>query len=296
MRDLDDLCDKPALVDADRVRRCILGSTVMQAIPCPLVSRELIFPHDQKASACAASYVLVPTLSTSRCVKALNRGKPDDALSESALASREEMRRSASLPGAGGERRQPRSRVRSSPQCAPANLLQLRVRHLLPLLLLPLLYYVLRPPRIPFHHVLPSPTRNLTFSPTLDRQIPPYVHFVFGLSPTFGGKPFNFIHFLSLVSALKVLHPEVIFMHHVFPPRGFWWEESMRMIEGTGTRLEMVKQRDVEQVYGNEISHFAHKADVIRLEVLRDYGGVYLDMDVLVLRGKSHHIQSRADK
>lgn len=51
------------------------------------------------------------------------------------------------------------------------------------------------------------------------------------------------------------------------------------------TRLEMIRQRDVTQVFGNPIDHYAHKADVIRLEVLRDYGGVYSDMDVLILRG-----------
>ena len=50
--------------------------------------------------------------------------------------------------------------------------------------------------------------------------------------------------------------------------------------------MEMVKQRDVTRIYGNEIEHFAHKADVIRLEVLRDYGGIYLDTDVLVIKGQ----------
>lgn len=49
----------------------------------------------------------------------------------------------------------------------------------------------------------------------------------------------------------------------------------------------MVKQRDVKSIYGNEVVHFAHKADVLRLEALRDYGGVYLDTDVLVVRGEN---------
>jgi hypothetical protein len=32
------------------------------------------------------------------------------------------------------------------------------------------------------------------------------------------------------------------------------------------------------------LNHVAHKADVVRLEVLLKYGGIYLDMDVLALK------------
>lgn len=74
-------------------------------------------------------------------------------------------------------------------------------------------------------------------------------------------------------------------MHHVYEPTGFWWEEWKRMVAETPTELVMTKQRDITEIFGKEVTHFAHKADVIRLEVLRDYGGVYLDTDVLVLRG-----------
>lgn len=48
----------------------------------------------------------------------------------------------------------------------------------------------------------------------------------------------------------------------------------------------MIKERDVTSVFGQEVEHFAHKADVLRLEALRDFGGVYLDMDVLVIKGE----------
>lgn len=74
-------------------------------------------------------------------------------------------------------------------------------------------------------------------------------------------------------------------MHHVYEPTGFWWDEWKRLVSETDTQLIMQEQRDVTQIFGKEVEHFAHKADVIRLEALRDYGGVYLDTDVLVLRG-----------
>lgn len=168
------------------------------------------------------------------------------------------------------------------------------------LLLFPLLalavYLLLRPssPRIPFHHPLGPPVGNITFSPTAARQIPPYVHYVYGLSPTFGGKPFAFMHYVCLTSALRILKPEVIYFHYVYEPSGWYWEEWKRGVRKSGTtRLEMVQQRDVAEIFGNPVEHFAHKADVLRLEALRDYGGVYLDMDVLVLKGEWSRIEAR---
>ncbi|GAA5910388.1 hypothetical protein JCM5296_000583 [Sporobolomyces johnsonii] len=167
---------------------------------------------------------------------------------------------------------------------------QWRPRHLV--LLLPLALYLLRlltrpsSSYVPFHHPLPAPpvSTNRTFSPTPSRQIPPYLHYVFGLSPTFGGKPFNFIYYVCMTSALRILRPEVLYLHYVYEPRGFYWDEFRRNVDESATRLEMVKQRDVTEVWGNRVEHFAHKADVLRLEALKEYGGIYLDVDVLVIK------------
>lgn len=150
---------------------------------------------------------------------------------------------------------------------------------------------------IPFHHPLgPLPVGNETWSPTPDRQIPPYVHYVYGLSSTFGGKPFAFMHYVCLSSALVVLKPQVIYFHYVYEPSGWYWDQWRHRVNNSGTtRLEMVKQRDVKQVFGNPVEHFAHKADVLRLEALRDYGGVYLDVDVLVIKGESRGAGSSAN-
>lgn len=170
------------------------------------------------------------------------------------------------------------------------DLSQWRPRHTLAAIVaIFLLYLFLRrtsSSHIPFHYPLPLPTGNTTFAPTPDRAIPPYVHYVFGLSPTFGNKPFDFIHFICLTSALVILKPEVIYMHYVYEPNTWYWRRFVWDVEQSGTtRLEMVKERDVTDVFGKPIEHFAHKADVLRLEALRDYGGVYLDVDVLVIKG-----------
>lgn len=51
--------------------------------------------------------------------------------------------------------------------------------------------------------------------------------------------------------------------------------------------MELRKVRDVTEIWGNPVLHFAHKADVIRLEALKEFGGVYLDVDVLITRGEA---------
>ncbi|POY73462.1 hypothetical protein BMF94_3399 [Rhodotorula taiwanensis] len=139
--------------------------------------------------------------------------------------------------------------------------------------------------RIPFHYPLPRPVGNTTFAPTSERQIPPYVHYVFGLAPPSEVNQFNFIHYLCLTSAVVELKPEVLYFHYLYEPASWYWQRFKdELARSEMTRLEMVQERDVVEVFGNPVEHYAHKADVLRLEALQKYGGVYLDADVLVVR------------
>lgn len=107
-------------------------------------------------------------------------------------------------------------------------------------------------------------------------MIPNTIHFVFGLDPSFGGKPFSFLHFLAVYSAWKVNRPDAIYFHYHYEPDTVWWGEAKRYV-----RLNRVEVP--QEVFGNPVSHFAHRADVVRLQQLRKYGGVYLDLDVVCL-------------
>lgn len=103
-------------------------------------------------------------------------------------------------------------------------------------------------------------------------MIPNCIHFIFGLDPTFGGKPFSFVHYLAIASASIVNKPDEIVLHYAHEPDGEWWERSKSLL-----RLSPV--RAPESVHGRSITHFAHKADVLRLEILKSEGGIYLDVD-----------------
>lgn len=46
--------------------------------------------------------------------------------------------------------------------------------------------------------------------------------------------------------------------------------------------LTLIETQAPDSIYGKSISHFAHKADVLRLLALKHSGGIYLDIDVYV--------------
>ncbi|KAF1801338.1 hypothetical protein FB192DRAFT_1283008 [Mucor lusitanicus] len=44
----------------------------------------------------------------------------------------------------------------------------------------------------------------------------------------------------------------------------------------------------VEKVFDRPVSHYAHRADVVRLQVLEEYGGIYLDLDLISVKPVDH--------
>jgi hypothetical protein len=107
--------------------------------------------------------------------------------------------------------------------------------------------------------------------------IPNRIHFIFGLHPDFGGKPFSFIHYLAVLSASIVNKPDEIILHYRYLPSGVWWDLAKPYL--------LLDQVPIpESVEGRPVSHFAHKADVLRLNILEREGGIYLDMDTFCIR------------
>ena len=106
-------------------------------------------------------------------------------------------------------------------------------------------------------------------------MIPNIIHFIFFVErKEYGGKPFSFIHFLSIYTAFKVHQPERIYFHYQDEPTGEWWEKAKPY-------LTLNKVEAPTKIFGNELTHIAHKADVVRLEQLMRCGGIYLDIDVI---------------
>ncbi len=102
-------------------------------------------------------------------------------------------------------------------------------------------------------------------------MIPDVIHFVY-----LGG-PFSLVHYLAVRSACVVNDPESIRCYCVQEPSGEWWER-------TRPYLDVVRIHPPSETSGIPLCHPAHQADLLRLQILRAQGGVYLDLDVVCVR------------
>jgi len=108
-------------------------------------------------------------------------------------------------------------------------------------------------------------------------RIPKILHYVFGMARDFGRKPWSLVHHVCLKSAIERLRPDQVFFYYEFEPTGPWWELSRKLV--TSVIIEAP-----QEIFGQRLIHVAHRADVLRLRKLIEYGGIYLDADVLVQR------------
>lgn len=122
------------------------------------------------------------------------------------------------------------------------------------------------------------PIRNLGVLATkpLDR-VPNHLHFVFGLRPDFGGKPFSLIHYLSVKSAVILNRPHRAIMWYAYQPQGKWWEAACEL-------AEPLQIGDHSQYQNVPRDHHAHRADLARLTILKEHGGIYLDLDTICVK------------
>ena len=108
-------------------------------------------------------------------------------------------------------------------------------------------------------------------------MIPNKFHFIFGLKEDFGGKPFKLCHYLSIKSALDLNKPEEAYLYYKFMPTGEWFDKIK-------DRLTLVEIEPPTEIFGKPLMHYAHQADVIRLRMLYEYGGVYMDVDTISVK------------
>ena len=108
-------------------------------------------------------------------------------------------------------------------------------------------------------------------------MIPNIIHFIFGLKPDYGKIPFSIVHFLAVKSAVELNKPTVAYFHYQYEPQGEWWERTKPLVT-------LNKMTAPDSILGRPLYHFAHKADVFRLQILKEMGGIYLDIDTISVK------------
>jgi GT2 family glycosyltransferase len=109
----------------------------------------------------------------------------------------------------------------------------------------------------------------------VDTPIPNILHFTFGFSSA--PEEFKYIYYLSILTAIHHNQPDTIYFHYYHEPFGLWWDTIK-------DRLTLNRIPPPEEIFGNKLTHYAHKSDVVRMEQLLAIGGIYLDLDVISLR------------
>jgi hypothetical protein len=108
-------------------------------------------------------------------------------------------------------------------------------------------------------------------------MIPNILHFVFGMAADFGGKPFSLVHYLAIKSAVELNRPTAVYFHYQYEPAGAYWQRAKDLV--------IVNKVSAPDFFmGRPLYHVAHKADVIRLLMLREMGGIYLDLDTISVK------------
>lgn len=109
-------------------------------------------------------------------------------------------------------------------------------------------------------------------------RIPSLYHLIrFSEKTELETRPFGLIEYLAVRSCAQVNRPGLIRFYCDKEPWGAWWELAK-------PHVEVVWMRPPASTHGIALSHAAHQADVARLEILLEHGGIYLDLDVMCLR------------
>ncbi|ELU09498.1 hypothetical protein CAPTEDRAFT_200369 [Capitella teleta] len=110
--------------------------------------------------------------------------------------------------------------------------------------------------------------------------VPNVVHYVW-----YADKPakFKFFHMLSMLSAEKFLKPDAIYFHTNLEPIGEYWEQAKKKL----TTLKIMHRTPTTCLFDEPIKNpvwGTSQSNVDRLVVLMEYGGIYLDLDVLIVK------------
>jgi hypothetical protein len=122
--------------------------------------------------------------------------------------------------------------------------------------------------------------------------IPHVVHYIL-LSDEGAQYELSYATFLAIKSVLLRMKPEEVKIHHFdLNTSNSWFRELKNHVT-----LVQLRRQDIVVPNGYKLSDLvlAHQADIIRLAVLAQEGGIYLDTDVYILRPFKHLLTNPRD-
>jgi mannosyltransferase OCH1-like enzyme len=106
-------------------------------------------------------------------------------------------------------------------------------------------------------------------------MIPNIVHFNYGLMEQ--EEDFLFVYYIAVLSCKLINNPEKIYFHYHYEPKGQWWKKTKELVD-------LIKIDVPLSIGTKSIKKVAHKSDIARMQILKKYGGIYLDIDTISIR------------
>jgi mannosyltransferase OCH1-like enzyme len=117
---------------------------------------------------------------------------------------------------------------------------------------------------------------NIIFNePINNKKIPNIIHFIYGFKNQVD--EFDLYKYIAIKSAYDINKPEKVYLYYYNEPHGYWWDKIKPI-------LTLEKITPPAEIFGNKIYHYAHQADIIRLQKLILHGGIYLDIDTICIK------------
>ena len=117
-------------------------------------------------------------------------------------------------------------------------------------------------------------------------EIPKIIHLLF-----FGETEFMSYHYKCIKSMIDNMpNHQIIIYNNIEPIGNKYWEN---IIKYPSVKIE--KLIPPSSFDGFDLKHFQYKADVVRIEKLYEYGGIYLDIDMLIFKNFESIFQSKHD-
>jgi autotransporter strand-loop-strand O-heptosyltransferase len=104
------------------------------------------------------------------------------------------------------------------------------------------------------------------------------IHFIFFLSENLARIPFSFVHWAAIKSAMKLNPDYKVHLWCKALPEGNFYVDDLK------NDLVIHFVSPPTEVFGRPFNHVAHQTDWLRLTVLHQHGGVYLDCDTICVK------------
>lgn len=134
----------------------------------------------------------------------------------------------------------------------------------------------------------PDVHNNITGWPT--NIVPNIVHYIL-----FEQRKISYSHMLSMLSVIRIHKPEHIYIHcdcEHFDSDDKNWERILRAVNETNTiSIHLIPTVKPTEINGHKIrKEYAnyHASDITRYRLMKEYGGIYLDNDILVCQPLHH--------